>query len=325
MLKVGLIGCGGIGAVHAKCWIYMNEKTELAAVADANTEKAESIAKICGAAVYSDAEEMLKNEKLDVVDICLPTALHTRFATLAMKYVKNVIIEKPICLTEEDARLLLATEKETGACVQVAHIVRFGTAHDYLKQVFDSKEYGEIKTGTFIRISPKPVWVNGYNDVTRTGGMQLDLQIHNLDFIRYLMGGDPENVGTVIQRGNDGVIEHLFAHYRYGDALFTDECSWEYPTSMPFKAGYRVRFEGATLVSEGEDVTVYPEDGEAFKPKLEERAVMDLGINVSNFGDFLKELGSFADAINEGRTEVSLKDAIAAFRLSKLQLEKELL
>lgn len=109
------------------------------------------------AKVYSDAEEMLKSEKLDVVDICLPTALHTRFATLAMKYVKNVIIEKPICLTEEDAELLLETEKETGACVQVAHIVRFGVEHSYLKSVMESKKYGRLKTGTFIRISPKPV------------------------------------------------------------------------------------------------------------------------------------------------------------------------
>ncbi len=325
MLRVGLIGCGGIGAVHAKCWIYMNEKTELAAIADASVERAEAIAKECGAAVYSDAEEMLKNENLDIVDICLPTALHTRFAVLAMKHAKNVIIEKPICLTEEDAKLLLATEKETGACVQVAHIVRFGTAHEYLKRVYDSKEYGKIKTGTFIRISPKPVWVNGYNDVTRTGGMQLDLQIHNLDFIRYLMGGDPEHVGTVLSRANDGVIEHLFAHYRYGDALFTDECSWEYPTCMPFKAGYRVRFEGATLVLDGDELTVYPEEGEPFKPELEERVVADLGINVTNFGDFLTELGAFADAVKDGRAQVPLSDAIAAFRLAKEQLEKELL
>lgn len=48
MLRVGLIGCGGIGAVHAKCWICINEKTELAAIADASVERAEKIAAECG-------------------------------------------------------------------------------------------------------------------------------------------------------------------------------------------------------------------------------------------------------------------------------------
>lgn len=155
--------------------------------------------------------------------------------------------------------------------------------------------------------------------------MQLDLQIHNLDFIRYLMGGDPDKFGTVLQKGENGIIEHLFAHYKYGDAVLFDECSWEYPTNMPFKAGYRVRFEGATVVSEGGGVTVYPEEGDPFTPELEERAVADLGINVTNFGDFLKELGTFADSINEGKPAVSLSDAVSAFRLAKEQLEKELI
>ena len=67
---------------------------------------------------------------------------------------------------------------------------------------------------------------------------------------------------------------------------------------MPFTNTYRVMLEKATIIWDEKNVlTVYPEEGEAFEPQLEEDVVMDLGINISNFGLFLRELGCFADVI----------------------------
>ena len=323
MIRVGLIGCGGIGAVHGNVWLLLKDKAELVAIADFNTVKAEELAAKCSARVYKDAVEMMEKEDLDVVDICLPTFLHTEFVIKATQYVKNVIVEKPICLYEEEAVRLLEAEKEPGALIQVGQVLRFAEPYRYLKKVADSGEYGRVVTGDFWRLSPKPVWVNGYNDVTRTGGMAIDLHIHDIDFIRHLMGGEPESVVANHVTGKDGVIEHVWATYRYGDVVLMAEGAWEYPTCMPFAAGFRVRLEKATLTLDDRGIlTVYPEGGEAFVPQLADAVEMDLGINFTDVGEFINELGAFADAIEKGGpAAVPLADAVAAFRIAKKELE----
>lgn len=322
MVRVGLIGCGGIGSVHAKSWMVLKDKAMLVAISDSDTVKAHKIAAECGAVVYKDACEMMQKENLDVVDICLPTFLHTEFCIEAMKYVKNIIVEKPICLREEEAQKLLEAEKITGARVQVAHVVRFSEPYRYLKEVLDSGIYGKLLSGNFVRISPKPVWVKDYDNVNRTGGMAIDLHIHDVDYIRYLMGSDPDELTSTVRKNADGALQHIWSTYYYGDAVLTSEGSWAYPVSMPFAGTYRVMLEKATLILDKNGVlTVYPEEGEAFEPKLSEDIKMDLGINISDFGIFLTELSSFADAIiNNSASVVPLKDAVAAFRLVKKEL-----
>ena len=120
--------------MHAKCWMAMKDRAVLCAIADFATEKANALAAECGARVYQTADEMLQKEELDAVDICLPTALHAEFVLKAMARVKNVIVEKPLCLTEEEAERLLAAEKEHRAFIQVAHIGRFGASQRYLTE-----------------------------------------------------------------------------------------------------------------------------------------------------------------------------------------------
>ena len=113
MLKVGIIGCGAMGSLHATCWLALPEHAELVAIADVDGKKAEEIIKKHpNIKLYSTGEELLEAEnELDVIDICVPTFLHTKYAVDAMKKVKNVFIEKPVCLNEQEAELLL---KNTG-------------------------------------------------------------------------------------------------------------------------------------------------------------------------------------------------------------------
>ena len=75
-LKVGLIGCGGIGAVHARCWMSMDKNVKLVAIADKNVERVQKIVGECGTTIYKNGFTLLEQEELDVVDICLPTFLH---------------------------------------------------------------------------------------------------------------------------------------------------------------------------------------------------------------------------------------------------------
>ena len=92
MLKVGLIGCGFMGQMHANC--YKNiEGVTLAAVADIRKEKAEDIAKGTDAAIYGDGMELIEQADVDVIDICLPTFLHAKYALAAMEKVSYVFVE----------------------------------------------------------------------------------------------------------------------------------------------------------------------------------------------------------------------------------------
>ena len=269
MLKVGLIGCGGVGAFHAECWLRMSEEVQLVAIADVNAENARKYAQKSGAKLYTDGFEMIESEELDVVDLCVPTLLHAEYALFAMKKVRNIIIEKPVCLTEAQAQQLLEEQERTGALVQVAHSLRFNDVYRYVKEVVRSERYGKVISGRFSRISPRPVWMKGHDEKDRTGSMALDMHIHDADFIRYLMDAEPDEINARAAKDMNGIIQHIYATYRFGEALLMAEASWDYPVNMPFCASFRLRLEGAALILDDIGVlTVYQEDGETLFPNF---------------------------------------------------------
>ena len=106
MIKVGLIGCGFMGTMHANC--YKNiDGVEVAAFADIRREKAEELNKGLNATIYSDGKDLIANADVDIIDICLPTYLHAEYALLAMEKVKYLFVEKPVALTEEQGKTMI--------------------------------------------------------------------------------------------------------------------------------------------------------------------------------------------------------------------------
>ncbi len=324
MLKVGLIGCGGIGAVHAECWLAMRDKVELVAVADMNEERAQKYADKAGGKMYRDGRDLLNNEELDVIDICVPTFLHADYLEWAMEKVPNVIVEKPVCLKEEEAQRILDAEKKTGALVQVAHVVRFMDAYAYLKKLVEDGTYGKVVAGDFTRLSPRPTWMAGHDDMNRTGSMSLDMHIHDVDYIRYLMNGEPDSIHTQAVKDENGIIQHIWTSFKYGNAVLMAEGSWNYTSGMPFAQTFRVRLERAVVVlSEDGALKVYPEQGGEILPEIGAKEEMDMGINVSDMGPYLNEIRYFIEIIETQNLNsiVPLSEAIASFRLAKKEME----
>lgn len=325
MLRVGLIGFGGIGTVHARCYMALKEPVQLVAIAERNVQKAEKFIAENNQefTVYSEWREMLEKESLDVFDICVPTFLHASIAIEAMNYVKNIIVEKPVCLNESEAEQMLEAQRKTGCFVQVAHVVRFMDEYAYVKKLADDKTYGKIVAGFFSRISPRPMWMAGHDDVTRTGGMAVDMHIHDVDYIRYLMNGEPDKVDAWSVKDENGSIQHIWSSYRYGDAMLTAEASWDYPANFPFAQTFRVRFEKAAVVLQADGtLIVYPEDGDTYIPKFDSRMQMDLGINVSDLGPYMNEIKYYVQAIGSGEMQSisGLTEAIETLRLVNREL-----
>ena len=155
MIKVGLIGCGFMGAMHANC--YKNiEGVEIVALADIRKEKAEELAKGTNATIYGDGAELINNANVNIIDICLPTYLHSKYAIMAMEKVKYLFVEKPVALTVEEGEEMIKKSKETGCQVQVGQVIRFWDEYVELKKIVDSGKFGKVVNANFRRISPLP-------------------------------------------------------------------------------------------------------------------------------------------------------------------------
>lgn len=309
MIKVGLIGAGFMGKMHATCYEALKAHgVMITAVADLDKGKSGEIALKSGASEYETGMDLIKNADVDVIDICLPTYLHTEHVIAAMKSKKHVFVEKPVCLLPEDENLLLKTEKETGVTVMVGQCIRLWGEYAWLKKVTDSKEYGDIVTGVFKRISPKPTWSwnNWLHQPELSGGVALDMHIHDADFIRYLLG-EPEILNVNASRDENGAIQQMFSAYRCNKALLSSEVCWNYPDSFPFCMEYRVKFEHATAVYDSTSspaLMVYQDNGVCFSPELEKGFESDsnLGGNVSSLGGYYNELLYFIDKVKKGES-----------------------
>ena len=108
MLKVGVVGVGGISGAHIPAWEELKE-VELVALCDIRQERLDQYP---AKRHYNDFKEMLEKEELDILDICLPTYLHADYAIMAMEKGINVICEKPISLKEEDIERVYSTAKK---------------------------------------------------------------------------------------------------------------------------------------------------------------------------------------------------------------------
>ena len=189
MLKVGLIGCGFMGTMHANC--YKNiDGVEVVAFADIRKECAQKLAEGTNADIYGDGNDLIENADVDIIDICLPTYLHCEYALKAMKKVKYLFVEKPVALTVEQGTKMLEMAKETGTRVQIGQVIRFWDEYVKLAEIIAEGKLGKIVNANFRRISPTPTW--GWNDWLRkyefSGGAAQDLHIHDMDYVLSVFG-----------------------------------------------------------------------------------------------------------------------------------------
>ena len=230
MLKVGLVGVGGISGAHIPAWEEMAD-AELVALCDIRPERME---KFTDKRCYTDFDEMLANEELDILDICLPTYLHADFAVKAMEKGINVITEKPISLKEEDIDRVYKTAEKNNVKFMVAQVLRFWPEYELLKEIYETKKYGKLLSGTMTRLGcyPKWSWDGWMMDEKRSGLVPFDLHIHDLDFMVYAFG-----MPKVAHQYRSKLPDQDFISisYDFGDFQLNSEASW-YATSYPFTA-----------------------------------------------------------------------------------------
>ena len=290
MLKVAVVGVGGISGAHIPVWEEM-EDAELIALCDIRPEQMEEYE---GKNRYTDFEEMLNNEEIDILDICLPTFLHADYAIKAMERGINVICEKPISLNEEDIDRVYSTAEKYNVKFMVAQVLRFWPEYELLKEIYDTKKYGKLLSGTMTRLGcyPRWSWDGWMMDEKRSGLVPFDLHIHDLDFMVYAFG-IPEIKYQYRSKLPDQ--DFFTVNYDFGDFSINTEASW-YATCYPFTAQFRFQFEDAIVANENGKMIIYLRDDERID--LSEEAEGDTGnINLPKSDAYANEIHYFFDCV----------------------------
>lgn len=310
MLKVGVLGCGGISGGHVAAWDRF-EDTELVAICDIRSEKME---RYPGHKCYTEFDKMLDENEFDIIDVCLPTFLHCEFALKAMNKGINVITEKPISLKESDVALLYGTAAKNNVKYMVAQVLRFWDVYEVLKNVYETEKYGKLISGSMWRLGgyPSGGWNNWYYNKELSGLIPFDLHIHDLDFLVYAFG-KPENF--TCNRKERPEQDYMSVVYNYGDFFITAEASW-YKAKYPFYMGYRFQFEEAVLAYERDGLTIYLPDGTKLRP-CDSTSENESDFELPSGDAYANELRYFADCVknNEPVTKVTQESLLAVLKI----------
>ncbi|KKT04243.1 MAG: Oxidoreductase family, NAD-binding Rossmann fold protein [Parcubacteria group bacterium GW2011_GWA2_43_17] len=286
MINVGIVGCGMIGQVHFASYNSL-KNVRCVAVCDNNPAKFEKFGKIQGnielksnnsniaqVRQYTNFEDMLKNEKLDVISIAVPTHLHADFSIRSLEAGVNVLCEKPMALTSKECKQMISAAKSSGKHLQVGHCIRFWPEYVETKAIIDSGEYGRVLAANFRRLSQTPTWSedNWLLEHKKSGGAVLDLHIHDSDFVRFVFGM-PKAVYSYGIKGPSGGYDHILTRYIYpgNDTAITAEGGWMMTPSFGFEMSFHVVLEHASIVynsTRAPTLIVCPSKNKMFPPKL---------------------------------------------------------
>lgn len=307
-MKLGLIGAGFMGGVHLNAYAGIPE-VEVVGVADARPENAAAAAALVGARPYASYEDLIAEEEVDVVDVCLPTSFHRDLAVEAAGHGKHVILEKPIARTLEDAEEILEAFSGEGPRLFVGHVVRFFPEYVAIKEMIDA---GDLGTVGVVRTSRRSEflmgWNDWYSDWRASGGVLLDLVIHDFDFLRWTLG----EVERVYARG---VLGHEFNRLDYalitlrfeGGAIAHVEGHWGCPG--PFN--YRIEVAGSRSL-----VTANNTEPATLELLRDSEASGEGHDVVAGRSPYLTELEHFVHCIDSGeKSIVEGRDAYEALRI----------
>ena len=253
MIKIGLIGGGRMGSVHAEVLTKMtraNDSVMLTAVADGIQETARRLAEQTGVKkIYTSIDDMLEDSDVEAVFVATPTFTHYELVKKILEKGKHCLCEKPLTLDLKSSRELAEIAEEKGVILQIAFMRRFDPEITIAKQ---SIERGEIGTPLLYKAchrdqSPPPA---GFCDPKKSGGIMIDNTIHEFDMGRYLFEDEVEEVyaqpGILVddKLGKTGDLENAVMQLR-----FFKGGMGQIDTTRNSKFGEDIRFE--ILGSEG--------------------------------------------------------------------------
>lgn len=228
MLKVAVVGLGKMGQRHLEKWLQMDD-CKVVGLVSSDQDKLAKLGKE-GTNTFSTLEALLKDTEADVVDICLPTYLHYESIKKTAESGRHIICEKPLAMNEKEATSIIAVCEENNVQLYVGQTLRFSPEYMNAHQQVKAGAIGKPGVVRLARGTAYPGGKNAwYADPAKSGGVILDLGIHDIDWLLWTFGDVERVTAKHIKRSSkDGKqIEYALLILRLQDGTLAHiELSW---------------------------------------------------------------------------------------------------
>ncbi|MFX1284272.1 MAG: aminotransferase class I/II-fold pyridoxal phosphate-dependent enzyme [Promethearchaeota archaeon] len=317
-LKVGIIGLGGIGQIHAAAYSACSW-TELHSIATRNPLALQGAALFFGVInIYENYLEALQDPELRAVSICVPTFVHKKYIIAAAKAGKHILCEKPILLHPDELEEISGILRDNNVKLMVAMICRFISHYSAAKKVIDKGELGPIVSIHAHRRGRGPPSSKWFWDETKSGGIAVDLAIHDIDLVQWFLGpADP--ITTVYAIGSNRVYPEIktwdtvqISLRSKSGVLITIEASWSEPDltdQVGSNTGMIIYGEDGTIrIDPSKQPSIKNTELDGSEPTFEE---------IDQLPFFVEQVSAFAKAIlNDNPSPIPIQDGILALRVA---------
>lgn len=288
-MKYALIGCGRIATNHVKA--VLNNNLEFVAVCDVIPEQMEvllakhDLQNDDSIKRYTDYKKLIDENELDLVGIATESGIHAEIALYCIEHNVNVIIEKPMAMSIEDANKIIALAEEKNVKVSACHQNRFNVAVQEMRKALETGRFGRLSHGS-IHVR----WNRNQGYYTQApwrgtwaqdGGALMNQCIHGIDLLRWMMGNEIDEVYGVTRQ-------------QFHDYLEAEDVGM---AVVKFKNGAVATIEGTT--------NVYPQNLEETLYLFGENGTVKLGGKSTNNID----VWNFADETEEDQANKGLEEA----------------
>jgi predicted dehydrogenase len=293
VIRAGIAGIGFMGWIH---WLAYQRSGQATAAAICSRDPKKRSGDWTGiqgnfgppgeqvdlgnVACYETLDELLADDTINLIDICLPPHLHRDAACRALAAGKHVFCEKPLALTAADCDAIVQSAEDAGKLLLVGHVLPWFAEYATAIDLINSGQYGAALGGTFKRVISDPQWIPDFFNPATVGGPLVDLHVHDAHLIRYLFGM-PRRVHSV-GRLRGQVVEYCNTLMEFDDPRIVVAATSGVvgQQGRPFTHGFEIHLEQATLIYEqavvgGEGrllmpLTILGPDGQATPVELPE-------------------------------------------------------
>lgn len=316
-VRVALLGAGFMGRTHAKAWASI-DGCEIAVIVARSGERARTLAQEVGARWTTDPQSALCDDKITAVDITYPTFLHGQYAVDALQAGKHVIVEKPIAMSLADAEEMARSAAQSGRIFMVAHVLEFWPEYAHVRDMTRKGVWGRPLALEATRLSAPPGWSTWLKDPELSGGVIVDLSVHDFEYANTLLGA-PSGVWTCGVESPAPSYDHHTTVIKYGSAMASITGSERMPDGFPFTSSFRLLLEDAVVEYSFRAAATGVESGQARNLlQIWEKGTACQVVDVPQHDPFKAELEYFKQCVQSGSPNEfgTSADAIGALRVA---------
>lgn len=320
-LRVGLIGCGYMGWFHARVY-HESFAAELVAIADTNKSIEAKVKNAFHCSYFDDYETMLRNAKIDAVDICLPDGMHVAPAVSAAQAGKHMLIEKPMATSVEDCLKIKKACDSVGVRFLIAHLLRFDPGYRRLYNAVKNGEAGDVIHLSAERKNPRLIAERLQGRVS----MLFYAGIHDIDLVQWISQKRitkvyAQKISKVNKPWNTDDCIYVLANLGE-DTIANIEFSWVLPKNFPSRLKSKMEVygskaalflnrpnRGVEIFKEKETDLPYELTDTVHWPDLDGQIVGDLKYQIEHF---IRALTTKSEFLMRGEDAISAVNVVEA-------------